>query len=481
LAVLLIALAASAAAAQPAGESGPRRSPPRPAIDPTGPGIWRSRSVETTAMEPNALARARALTEAAGVGAPPAAPGRRPALADNSTFMYFPPVRHQPIGDCTCWSSAYYYNTYTQARDEQLNAASDNPNVLCSPRFLFCLISKGHSGAEGTEHAMTRLSDVGCASVALHPFDKHWTEWPTEAGWIQALQNRTATPHKIRADSVAGLELVKQHIANGNCVVSRCVLSNSFHDYPDNATPGIDNRVWYSREGGLWYRHSLCIVGYDDNRPYVDHRDGQTHHGAFLIVNSEGPRWGWYNSTEHGSKGFFWLAYTMFLEYQFGYYNDPWPGRDPSYDNALHPEVYYNDDRPHYRPRLYAVVGVNHPERNKLTLTGGIAHSPRRFEFTGPEAIEPTDTGTIAIKDDNRVAIDLTDGAHLISPRASKYVFVALSVDASAKASATITSADFFADLNGDGLYSVVSSTDPVVTVAPGKTGYAVVRMPPSR
>ena len=48
----------------------------------------------------------------------------RPSAVDNSTSVHFPPVGGQELGDCTCWSSGYYYSTYTQARDELLNAAS---------------------------------------------------------------------------------------------------------------------------------------------------------------------------------------------------------------------------------------------------------------------------------------------------------------------------------------------------------------------
>jgi hypothetical protein len=40
----------------------------------------------------------------------------RPAAVDHSTEDFFPPIGKQQIGYCTCWSSAYYYNSYTQAR-----------------------------------------------------------------------------------------------------------------------------------------------------------------------------------------------------------------------------------------------------------------------------------------------------------------------------------------------------------------------------
>jgi hypothetical protein len=445
-----------------------------------------SSAVAVRSVDPNALARARALADAAASGASPV-PGDRPAVADNSTLMYFPPIGDQPIGDCTCWAAGYYYNTYTQARDEGLDASGGDPDVVCSPRFLFSLICQGHYGAECTEHAMARLAEVGCANVSFHPMNQDYHEWPDEAAWVQALVNRTMTLHKIRADSTDGLEAIKQHIANGGCVVTRAVVSNNFDLYPDNGVLGIDNRVWYSRELDLVSRHSVCIVGYDDNKSYVDHRDGLTHYGAFLIAQTSGPSWGWYNSTGTGTKGFIWMAYRMFLPLgppinrgpEFGYYDDPWVYTDPCYDNAPHPEVYYHDDRPQYRPKLYAVTGINHAERNKIILTGGIGPTDPA-DFDGPQVIQLTKQGALAITESKPVAVDLTDGVELLSPKTPTQVFVSLTVDTSASSSGTITSADFYQDADGDGVYYTVASTDPPVTVPPivdENTGYATVQL----
>ncbi|MBU0618021.1 MAG: hypothetical protein KKI02_09915, partial [Planctomycetes bacterium] len=110
----------------------------------------------------------------------------RSAVVDHSREPYFPPIGQQMWGDCTCFSSCYYYNTYTQARDEDLNAKDNDPNVVCCPAFLFALIAQGSWGAVCTEHAMARLSDVGCATMAEHPYPTvPWsgdpTLWPTEA------------------------------------------------------------------------------------------------------------------------------------------------------------------------------------------------------------------------------------------------------------------------------------------------------------
>ena len=369
----------------------------------------------------------------------------------------------------------YYYNTYTQARDEGLDASTGDPAVICSPRFLFALIAQGWWGAECTKHAMERLADVGCAPVSRHSMTAWYTDWPTTAAWLAALNNRLGPLQSIRADNPAGLEAIKQHIADGGLVVTRADFLSNYGDYgTDAGGPGIDNHVMYRREGWHYLRHSICVAGYDDDRPYFDDRDGQTHYGAFLIANSEGPDWGWYNSTETGTYGFIWIAYTMFLESEFGWY-DYDLDVSPCFDNAPYPEVYFHEDRPHYRPRLYAVAGINHGARNRLTFSGGVGSSDAP-EFIGPDAIEPTDDGEIAINDSRRVVVDLTDGANLIPPGTTKDVFISLRLEASATSVATITSVSFYHDFDGDGQYTSVSAEigSPVV-VWPDTTEYVSV------
>jgi hypothetical protein len=406
---------------------------------------------------------------------------------DHSTEIYFPPIGRQMYGDCTCFSSCYYYNTYLQARDEGLDASTGDPNVICNPGFLFGLIAQGAWGAVCTEHAMARLSDVGCATMAEHPYPTvPWggdpTVWPTEAAWIAALKYRTGTLYKIRADNDEGLETIRQRIADGSCAVTRAYFHENYWDYDycgDTSTPngpGISNYVMYSNGNTPpLFPHSICICGYDDDRPYVDARDGLTHYGAFLIANSEGENWGWYNSTGTGTRGFLWVAYTMFPEGEIGWYDPPpeeWDGCDPCVDNPPYPEVYYHDDRPHYRPQLYAAAGINHNSRNLLTFSGGVGPTDAP-EFTGPEAIEQTDEGAISINASRRVVVDLTDGVYLIPPGTTKNVFISLAVAASATQAATITSVDFFCDFDGDEVCTTVpGEMGSSVTVAPGTTGY---------
>jgi len=402
----------------------------------------------------------------------------RSAAVDNSTLKYFPPIGRQKLGDCTCWSSCYYYNTYTQARDHDLDASTGDPDVVCSPRFLFSLISQGTRGAECTEHAMEFLSYVGCAPVSKYSMDSPWAEWPGEEARIAALRNRTGTLHKVRADNSEGLEEVKQHIADGGCAVTRGLFRANYPVYGNSASgPGIHNGVMYAKVGENWLRHSLCICGYDDKRLYIDDRDGNTYQGAFLIANSEGQNWGTYNSTGTGSKGFLWVAYNMFLEGEFGLYDhDDNPYTDPCFDNPDYPTIYYHDDLEDYLPTLYAVVGINHPKRNMLQLSGGIGPHDRP-NYKGPDVIEFTDSGEIHLSDTNRIVIDLTDGAHFIEDDDAKQVYIEFSVSAEATEGAMITNVDIYYDSDGDGQYLQFFPSDQILNVNPGEKRYLSVEI----
>ena len=50
-----------------------------------------------------------------------------PSFADNSLSKYFPPIEDQGgQGSCTAWASCYYYNTFTQAKDGDINVSGGN-------------------------------------------------------------------------------------------------------------------------------------------------------------------------------------------------------------------------------------------------------------------------------------------------------------------------------------------------------------------
>jgi beta propeller repeat protein len=409
-------------------------------------------------VQPNDLARQRAWAEIAAAlesGAPVPTSYTLPTAVDNSNLQYFPPIRSQGgQGSCTCWAACYYYDTYTQAMDEGLNVSGGNNDHIASPAFMYPLVNDGYDGGAYTAYAVARLSDVGCCSWTLKPYDQSdYTTWPAEAAWVEALERRTSGAYWIDASSGPGLDAVKQHLANGNVAVTDFdVYDNFYYTYPTN-TNGVNNGVYYCPDGGALGGHAVTIVGYDDNKSYVDHRDGLTHHGAFLLANSWGTWWGVYNSTGAGTKGFFWVAYSAFAEYAFG------------------PYIYYNDDRDNYRPTIYAVAGLNHAQRGMLAFSGGFGAGDPPATWQSQQALDYCGGASLPIDDAKRVAIDLSDGAPSITLPAT--AAVRLDVWSSASGSATISSADFYEDFDRDGTYVRISSTDPIVAVAAGAHGYA--------
>ena len=398
-------------------------------------------------VAPNALARARAAAEIEAArldGKVSVAIESLPSAVDNSTLAYFPPIRSQGSqGSCTCWAAGYYYNTYTQALDEGFDVSGGDNDLICSPAFLYPLVNGGHDWGANTQYVMSRLNDIGCSSWSLKPYSSaDWTSWPSEAAWVDALDNRTQAAHWIDGSTESGLDAIKQYLANGNLAVTDFDVYSTWYDYyPDDTRTGLDNDVYYYTDGDVVGGHAVTLVGYDDSRSYVDHRDGQTHTGAFLIANSWGASWGVTNNTGTGTLGFFWVAYEMFLDSTFG----PW--------------AYYASDRPDYRPRLYGVTGLNHPERWDLGLYGGVGEPPDWWSHD----VLWLDGGPIPIADDKRVAIDLTDGITNLGYPA--YVFIEVYNDGWSENDATMTSADFYVDLDEDGSYGTYSSPDPPLTI----------------
>jgi len=382
-----------------------------------------------------------------------------PAAADNTLSQYFPPVRSQGNqNSCTCWSSGYYYNTYAQARDENLLVSTGDNNNICSPAFMYPLVNGGTNTGVNTAVVVARLTNVGCCSWALKPYvEGDWTSWPSEAAWIDALKRRTVSAHNFDLTTDTGLAALKQHLANGNIAVTRTTIyGNWWPTFHNNEGRGIQNGVLFSHtgetsEGG----HAMTVVGYNDNRSYFDGTTTRT--GALLIANSWGTAWGTYNSTGGGSKGFMWVSYDYVKAV-----------------NDCFDVAYYNDDRDNYRPRLYAAAGLNHAKRGFVAHWGGVG-SVSAPAWSSYMAINQDGGTTLPIQDAKRVVVDLTEGIPSITNFTSISLFVNYWVAAAAGANGTITSAQFYHDFDGDGTFVDISSTNPTVTVTPGHTGSARV------
>ena len=412
---------------------------------------------QATHVKPNELSRRRALLS-----------GRksRPSQVDNSLSKYFPSIGNQyNEGSCTTWSACYYWNTYTHAADEDLDTHDLNRyDHKSSPEFLFNLLNNGNSGGSDILEVMAGMRDIGCCSLARMPLDySDITTWPSEAAWTDALRRRTSTCRVIGSEtgcSDTDLEAIKQHLANGNAAVIGLACYSSWSYFEGEDCPGFSNGVLYTNSGSFRAGHGLALIGYDDDRPYFD--GVSTRHGAFLLANSWGWRWGLtkpYGTQGYSSGGFMWVGYDYFKTANDGF------------DDMLG-MAFYNDDRDDYRPQLYAVAGLNHAHRGEVACRAGIgaAVSP---DWLSHLPFTPHYAGYLPIADDRRIAVDLTDGIPAIADFDDIRLFVELAVDASSSYDGTVSSADFFHDFEGIDIYECISSGDPVVTVVPGNTGYA--------
>jgi C1A family cysteine protease len=404
-------------------------------------------------VKPNELAAARAMLQSE--------PDALPSQVDNSLSLHFPPIRNQGSqGSCTTWATGYYYCTYTQALDEGLDVSGGDNNHICSPAFLYNIINGWGNGGISLWNVVAALNDIGNCSWAQMPYDEYdYVTWPDEDDWVEALDRRMLSYNEIGGYygcTDVELEAIKQHLANGNLAVTdTSIYGNWYYDYPD-PTAGIDNGVLFASEGGLVGAHAMTIVGYDDDRTYFD--GVATTSGAFLIANSWGTWWGGTNTA--GESGYIWVAYDYFKA-----------------DNRCFGRALFNDDRPDYRPQLYAASGINHPSRNKIDYRGGVGPCDSPL-YTSQNGLHHDGGPDTAISDAKRVVVDLTDGIPQIAGLNGLELFVETELYFDTEAKAEITDAEFFLDLDGDEAFDSVSSSDPTVAIQPGGNGFATYQFP---
>lgn len=392
---------------------------------------------------PNELSKARAALEG-GLD--------RPTQVDNSISDCFPPIGNQAGNDCVSWACAYYYNTQLQAVDEGYVVSDNNTAHICNPLFLYSLVNDGVDSQSYIEETIIKMGEVGCSSLQTQFYSNlYFYTWPTESTWIEAMPRRTRNRYILSLETEQGLEEAKQHLANGKLLVTRADVYSSWRStYPTGT--GINNNVLYAHSGTLVYGHAMTIVGYDDNKEYND--GTQVCHGAFLVCNSWGA-WGIQNSSGTGDRGFMWVAYQ--------YANT---------NNGCFDEVYYTDDRPRYRPKLYAAVGVNQTQRDKVRLLGGVG-DPTTPIWQSHRLINYDGGAYYRLEDTKRLVIDLTDGMYAPWNFNQIDLFVTCTTKNTANSNTTITSADFYHDFDGDGNFTRQASSSPVVTITPNQSGSA--------
>ncbi len=185
-------------------------------------------------------------------------------LVDHSQSKHFPPIGDQGgEGACVAWSTAYYAQTFYEARDRGWDlSATVSDDKLMSPEFLYHLINGGIDNGSHYFDALRVLENIGVASLAKMPYsDTDHTSWPTETAFKEAPQYRTKTTsegtvgYAFRIKGKEEIEAVEELLRQGYLI-----------------TVAIDSGQYdYLTENGVWtednYRaetldHANTIVGF---------------------------------------------------------------------------------------------------------------------------------------------------------------------------------------------------------------------------
>jgi hypothetical protein len=308
---------------------------------------------------------------------------------DNSAHL--PPVGDQgQQGSCVAWAIGYYYKTYQEWQDYGWSII--DPNHIFSPAFIYNHIDGGWDGGAFFSDALKLLTDNGCATIAEFPYNQSdYTSLPSESVYRDAIKYRSDSAYYIQTNDMAGIEQVKQFLANGNIAVLGINIYGNFDNIKNyNNTYCVKDKTGNNRGG-----HALTLVGYDDNKVTAD------GNGAFRLVN----QWG----TSFGDNGFCWMSYQAVMD-----------------SNLSQRFACYTTDRIQYTPTIIASTQITHPDRNLLKLTFGIGlknaplYSKNYFDFL-MNTMQGLPARSFPI---NNIDFDLSDGLSYLDTIQNNNVFL---------------------------------------------------------
>ena len=213
-----------------------------------------------------------------------------------SLRSYCPAVKNQG-SHCTCtsWASAYAARTITEAIANHWNNPDQITGEAFSPLFVYSLVKGRDYGdcqagiyidaafEELKRNGVVKYKDFNydCTSGMTIPSDLYSkAESYTIDDYFALFSMKDSFAKKIST--------TKKSISESRPVIISMKNYNSFQKNDEEVWSGIKD----SQDG----YHAMCVVGYDDDK----------YGGAFLLMNSWGPRW--------GDGGFKWVKYTDYGE-----------------------------------------------------------------------------------------------------------------------------------------------------------------------
>lgn len=170
------------------------------------------------------------------------------------------------------------------------------------------------------DQAIDVISYHGCGTYSTFDinFDQKFDDpnayksSPPFGAFLEGVQKRIyKEPFIGELNSWSRINLIRGYLSEGRLVSVAISIGD-----------GIDLYSYYNSNGVIIqnstpYRgsHAVTIVGYDDNKEYIDSQH-IPRKGAFLLANSWGAEWGFSNSTNAtapNDKGYFWAGYDLLI------------------------------------------------------------------------------------------------------------------------------------------------------------------------
>lgn len=249
----------------------------------------------------------------------PATREQLPSRVVNTTHL--PVVTSQlNLGTCGAYSPTYYYRTFLRARKMGWVRPDPetHPERCASTAYTYKLLRRDPLGGASILGTVQNMVDFGVCTLADMPYTSGLDTytWPEEQKWRDAMAWRPLAAGQIPSiHTLAGQAVLKSHLygaGEGDMAVIALRNAPNVVEYPDGMH--TNNGVLYAlQEAKSSIQHAFAVLGYDDNREYLDERDGLIRKGAFLVVNSWGQGWG-VELPEAGTGGFAWISYDLLLK-----------------------------------------------------------------------------------------------------------------------------------------------------------------------
>ncbi len=284
-----------------------------------------------------------------------------PAFVDNSKQIYFPPLVDQKGGSCAQASGIGYMFTYEINRMLDRNASASTANQFAY-LFTWNFVNDGDDNGGFVDEGLMIAKNFGVMTEADYGYASVYQfKWASGyEKYHNASRYRVKKIAKYDATTDEELQTIKQYLydhCDGSKTGGILTFSTRSSDWTINdfyKGPSLTGYKSILTKLATTGAHALTIVGYDDTVESTD-AEGNTQHGAFIVVNTWGRWW--------ADNGHFYLPYHYFTN------------RSNVSEISLSSTMQGCDVYVH-EPKIMFKIRVNYSSRNDLRLTYGADPNP---------------------------------------------------------------------------------------------------------